>query len=322
MNFETEIIKWLKIYKRSELKRTSYDTLEKTIRLYLIPKFKDYELQNINSDEIMEMLNDLTFSSYAHSTIKKVYDTLNSFLKYAVQKDLIMKNPTIVVKPPSKKNNQPKQMNFWDSNTIEKFEREATRKYYNGKYVYHNGYAYIMMLHTGIRMGEMLALDRNTDYNAENHTIKIHSDVEQVNKRDKNYNIIRGYTVIKQNSPKTVTSNREIQLNKTAQKCIEILLRNNKNSDFIVSTLDGKMLPPQHFQKTFYRILKNAGIKKVGIHTLRHTFASNMFKNGVNVKIVSKILGHASVRITYDTYIHLLETEVYDAVFCLDNKQI
>ena len=55
-----------------------------------------------------------------------------------------------------------------------------------------------------------------------------------------------------------------------------------------------------------------------GIHALRHTFASMLFSKGVGVKIVSKLLGHSSVKITYDTYVHLFEKDVACVTEVLD----
>lgn len=49
---------------------------------------------------------------------------------------------------------------------------------------------------------------------------------------------------------------------------------------------------------------KSLGIAPIPIHALRHTFASNLINAGVDIKVVSQLLGHSSVKITYDTYVH------------------
>ena len=69
----------------------------------------------------------------------------------------------------------------------------------------------------------------------------------------------------------------------------------------------------------FRRILKNLNIPQAGTHTLRHTFASLLFAEGVDIKTVSTILGHASIQITLNTYVHLLEKADHNAVAKLDN---
>lgn len=55
-----------------------------------------------------------------------------------------------------------------------------------------------------------------------------------------------------------------------------------------------------------------------GIHVLRHTFASMLFAKGVDVKIVSQLLGHSTVKITYDTYVHLFEKDIRHVTNVLD----
>lgn len=64
--------------------------------------------------------------------------------------------------------------------------------------------------------------------------------------------------------------------------------------------------------------MKNAGIRKCGIHTLRHTFAGMLFHKGVDVKIVSKLLGHSTVKITYDIYVHLFDKDISHVTSVLD----
>ena len=66
--------------------------------------------------------------------------------------------------------------------------------------------------------------------------------------------------------------------------------------------------------------MASAGLNnKCGAHTLRHTFASLLFRNDVNVKTVSELLGHKDVAFTYNTYIHLIEQQKSKAIHLLDN---
>ena len=80
-----------------------------------------------------------------------------------------------------------------------------------------------------------------------------------------------------------------------------------------------KVVPPERLERTFYYLLKNVGIEKTGLHSLRHTFASTLFAQKVDIKTISKLLGHASIQITLDTYVHLFEDIDHDAVAQLDD---
>ena len=71
----------------------------------------------------------------------------------------------------------------------------------------------------------------------------------------------------------------------------------------------------------FRKIAVYAGMeesKVFGLHAMRHSFACRLFENGVDVKTVSTILGHADVGVTYNTYIHLLKNQQQTAVDILD----
>ena len=79
------------------------------------------------------------------------------------------------------------------------------------------------------------------------------------------------------------------------------------------------MVKPRKFANTFKTIQKNCGFEKTyGIHALRHTFASNLFNKGTDVKIVSKLLGHSSTSITCNIYIHVIEDVKAQAVALID----
>ena len=79
-----------------------------------------------------------------------------------------------------------------------------------------------------------------------------------------------------------------------------------QETEFVFTKADGTPMDPEKVTKAFARAAKAAGITDVRLHDLRHTHAFLMMKAGVNPKIVSERLGHASVNITLDTYSHVL----------------
>jgi integrase len=120
-----------------------------------------------------------------------------------------------------------------------------------------------------------------------------------------------------QTSAKSKSSRRTVPLNKAAYSALDAL-KKQTNCEYVISTKDGNAVHPAPFQKTLDRICKTADIERFGVHALRHTFASKMIEGGVDIKIVSKILGHSSVRITYDIYIHVLDKHKKEAVESID----
>ena len=70
------------------------------------------------------------------------------------------------------------------------------------------------------------------------------------------------------------------------------------------------MVTSRNLQRSLDRIVKRTGIeKRVTLHTLRHTFGSTLLRRGVNIAVVSKIMGHANITITMKKYIHVLQEE-------------
>ena len=77
-----------------------------------------------------------------------------------------------------------------------------------------------------------------------------------------------------------------------------------------MSTKNGTVITPRNIDRIFRRIAVGAGLpeeKIYGIHALRHTFATLLLSNGVDIKTVSELLGHSDVTITYNTYIHVVD---------------
>ena len=78
---------------------------------------------------------------------------------------------------------------------------------------------------------------------------------------------------------------------------------------YVFATQAGKNLSYRNLLSTMETACEAAGVEHRGLHALRHSFASNLYARGVEVKVISKLLGHDSVEITYNRYIHFFEGE-------------
>lgn len=106
---------------------------------------------------------------------------------------------------------------------------------------------------------------------------------------------------------KTYSGTRTISLNSTALDAAQRLCDSHPESEQVICGVRGGQVTHERFERSFYRVLDNCGIRRTGVHSLRHTFASMLFEQGVDIKTISTLLGHASVKITMDTYIHLIQ---------------
>ncbi len=150
-----------------------------------------------------------------------------------------------------------------------------------------------MCLSTGLRLGEICALKWDS-INLKQKTLMVERTVKRI--------AIDGEdtkTILMETVPKTPNSVREIPL---AQEIVNLLEEYNNHSEYLLC--GEKPMEPRTYEKKLNSYLKTAGIKHHTFHALRHTFATNCISNGIDIKTVSELLGHSSVQITLDKYVH------------------
>ena len=159
-------------------------------------------------------------------------------------------------------------------------------------------------LYTGMRQGELLGLPWR-GLNLEQGYISV---FQELFKRS-------GTCIIK--DVKTRNSRRRIALSPSLVQVLRsyrleaeanaILLGRELTPDGLVFAYpDGRPLDPGTLTHSFSKVLREAGLPHLRFHDLRHSFASFMLGAGVNIKVISEMLGHASVAFTMDTYAHLM----------------
>lgn len=312
--------KWLYQYKYLELKPASFDRLESTVKKHIMPSIWFIQIKDLTDTHILEMLAEVEKTARSYSSIKKVYDAIKSCLDHAVSANVIPRNPMVTIKPPSKSKYETKHISIFTDKEIEKILYEIEKKYSTGKQIYQNAAAFKVILYSGLRIGEIAALSwEDVDFNSK--SIRVHKNVSYIRKRSQTDLMQKtGVEYIVQDSTKSDAGDRIVYMN---QKCLSALQELKKDSsqesDFVLCNSKGNPSTPQVITRTFYSVLDNCGIKRTGVHTLRHTFASRLFRQGVDVKTVSEILGHKSIGITYDTYIHVIKEQKKAAIELMDD---
>ena len=304
--------------KKNVLKPSSFDRDVRTGNL--INKYiGDYTFEQLTAPFIqIELINKLKDDGYSYSTIHKAYVLLNECLQYAVDTDKLEKNPCRLVKQPPKKMFEKKEIRWLSEDEIKLFKEQAMAKYKTGRDRYIYGLPISLIIYTGLRCGELAAL-KWSDIDFENKKIFVRKnivtvyDYESADKKTRKVNL--------QTSTKT-SEGRKIPLIKSAEDILNSIKSKYQeiNPDgFIINNSD-KMISVDTISDAYTNIANAAGIENpLGIHTLRHTFASLLIKKGVDIKIVSDILGHKDVSFTYNIYVHILEEQKVSAMELLND---
>lgn len=283
------ITNWMVTVKRGKVKESTYDRLTTSVTTLMLYPIHSLSVSEITPEDCEEYVDQLTARGYSLTTIKKQMQIVSAPLRYAYTHRVIPFNPAACMKPPSKTNIQ-KAKKKVDAYSPD--EQEALRNVLRQR-EYSASAAIELMLETGMRPGEVLAFEKE-DINLEKKYIYVHRTMINLANRKKAYI---------QNSAKSDTSNRRVPLSPRAQEIASVIVDAQRPYPF--RGWDGDRLSYEGMRYQCIQICKKAGVQYKGLHVFRHTFATNMFYKGVNVKILSQILGHSELSVTMNIYIHL-----------------
>ena len=286
---------WLSNYKQQSIKPASYDRLLTSYKLMKKYPIAQLPLSSVRCMDIQKYVNQLANQGYAMSTIKKQFTLLTAFFKFAFSQGDIRSPVYIGAKVPNQEAiKKPRREIETYSPIEEKTLMRVLLTLSNRCYG-----AAVLMLEGGLRVGEALSLMWEDVLWGRKALV--------INKTLVRLSAQKGKTFV-QGSAKSKTSNRTIPLSKTAMQVLERLWETAANQQgYIFAREDNPNMPISHDMIRYYLLqaCDKAGVPYKGNHVFRHTFATNRYNKGCDVKILSKLLGHADVAITYNIYIHL-----------------
>lgn len=157
-----------------------------------------------------------------------------------------------------------------------------------------------LALYSGVRLGELCALTW-ADIDLETRTLYVRHTLQRIQNRNR----LDGEpkTMLQIGLPKN-KKERAIPLHEQIRPVLEQTRRLYLPSDYLLS---GTSTPvePRRMSSRFKRILKECGLRNIRFHVLRHTFATYSLESGMRTKVLSELMGHSSVKITMDRYVHL-----------------
>ncbi|MBW9212829.1 site-specific integrase [Trueperella sp. zg.1013] len=241
-------------------------------------KFYDTPISKITKASLMEWANNLKSSSLSRLTINRIIGSVCSVFGYA-DKIYDIKDISSIMTLKKKTSNDIKEMETWTIQEFEQFENAIDNPLYRA--FFHT------LFWTGARRGEILALQCD-DFR------KNELDINKSIKHFKN-----GFIPLKNaNSKRTI---------KIDTNTIDILkeLKGKYKKGFLFG--GNSSLSITVVQKQFKKAIKKSGVKEIRLHDLRHSHATILINNGVNIVAVSKRLGHSDINTTLRVYTHLLQ---------------
>lgn len=295
---------YLNEFVKSSVRPSTYDSYEVILRRHISnDAIGTMKLKDIKSFHIQKFLN--SKSSLSKSYIKKMHMLLDIFFSNAVKNDLIPKNPMDAVNMPKS------QKQVKDVRALTRQEQSEYMKHLDSTRLKP---LLLTCLFTGMRMGELIALDWN-HVDLKKGEIKVEFSYKEVRMHDKK----EPYWKLLKQPPKTSSGLRTIPIPQEIVKLLkshkvtqdELSLKMGKdefNKEKLVFCSEvGTPLSSRNVQRTHYSICKKIGLEGVGFHALRHTFATRMIEENVPVKTVQYWIGHSSIEITYNIYVHVQE---------------
>lgn len=320
---------WYETYVKNNVRTSTRISYEGIIKNHLIPNIGYINLIDLKKVDIEKMYNKLLINGRKDNkrgglsikSIKNIHLVLHKALQEAVEREYIEKNPASIAKVPTMKclNIQKEEIEIYSKDEQIKLINSAKEDKIYGTVV-------IFALYTGMRKGEILGLQWS-DVDFENKTININKQLNRL-KNYENYEEKRTTLGLQYNT-KTDNSTRKIPMSDSLINILKehyemqneykkMFGRTYFNHNMVFCKENGEYLDPTTVLVKYKQLTKKAEIKRCTFHALRHTFATRALESDIPPKVVSSILGHASVQFTLDIYTHVLNELKLDEINKLD----
>lgn len=306
MSVETLMNEWL-CSKEISCKQTTLARYKEQVSWYILPKLRLYAIDSLDAGIIQNWVNDIyknppTTKNHSKplsaKTVKNIFLNLKAALDYAVDRGLLSKNPCSHVNLPAQ---QRKEVEAFDHNEIKQVLHCA-----QGTDLYFPIY---LLINTGMRRGELLGLTWK-DIHIDDPYQDAYIEIVQTRLSASGKEII--------DTPKSQSSKRKIFISENTRNeflnyrtwCKTVLLKKGrilKNNDLVIIRSDGTHDSPNNLTKRWNNFLKDNNIRHLKLHGLRHTCATMLLENNVDIKTISNRLGHADTTLVLTTYGHSLD---------------
>lgn len=316
MSLNEWLDEWLNLYAKNSIKLSTLVSYDGIIHRHVANhKIGKMELSKLNTRMFQKYFNEKSVSGrmdkkeggLSPKTILNQYTMLHGALEQAVVNDYILKNPLIGVRLPRQEHKEMRVLTV-DEQTKLMFLVNTTEEI--------GACGINIALYTGMRLGEIIGLQWQ-DVDFESKKIFVKRTLNRLKTFDENS---KTATKVVIDEPKTKNSIREIPIinplynllkkqYEFQSECAKLMETKMKKDTFVVTNELLKFYEPKTYQELFGKYVNTSGIEKANFHSLRHTFATRCIEQGMDIVVLSKILGHASPSTTMNKYGHALEEQ-------------
>lgn len=276
---------WL-LSKELIVKQSTYTHYYTLINKHIIPYFKNKNVKCLINESFDLFVADKGIC-LSGKTVHDIIAVLKQIIRYAQTKQYIEYFDFNVNQPKIKNNDLPVLNNYEYSKLISYIQLTLEN----------NKIGILLSLFMGIRLGEICAL-KWEDVNFKTGMLRINKTMQRIKNLDINS---ENKTKIVIDKPKSQKSIRNIPIPSFILNLLKEY-QSDENNYLLSGTRN--YIEPRAYQKMFKRYLKQAGIENINFHALRHTFATRAIEKDFDVKSLSEILGHSSVKFTLEKYVH------------------
>ncbi len=295
MLYSAWLKKWL-LQKEQLVKASTYAAYSNIAVNHLLPKFGNYDLSCITE----ELIQNYVFELLQHGKLdgtggmnersaKDIIVVLKNTLKDAIRAKHIPLTIFEIRFPKTQR-----------THNIYILPQAVQQRLCQAVYLDFNrrNAGILLSLYTGMRIGEICAL-RWSDINLEERLISVNHTLQRVYRKNLDGH---GQSKLLLTSPKSKTSVRKIPISQILLPILRKLYIDSPDAYFISG--NEKCVEVRTFRTCFENFLRKNDIERFNFHALRHTFATRCIEAGADCKTVSELLGHATVNMTLNLYVH------------------
>lgn len=275
---------WLSA-KQTQTKDSTYANYAFKVEKHLIPAFGQLKIEKLTPSKVYDFIMEKRKNGLSNKYISDLVIVLKNMTRYAARIHHCS-NAISNVELPKKEKHELDLFRKTEQNRLKSAllcKMDITKL------------AVMLALYTGVRIGELCGLKwYDIDFKAK--TVHIERTVQRIRR------IRNGFrTELIVSTPKSQTSVRTIPL---PNFLIDMLKAFKTSNNMFIITGNAKLPDPRTIQYRFKALLSKVGLRTTNFHSLRHMFATNCIELGFDVKTLSEILGHSSVEITLNRYVH------------------